>query len=335
MTLLLNALKDSNATTLKEKMKTLMNTFIAARQMGETEAYYKIFPDFHLKDSNVTTVFVPVSKKENRSKFLLKIDEETNYNGQEKFKVEGREGYFVEKYDIVSKFERCENKPNGLSYCQFAKMYSPAWKDKECKDDNHETNDSDMSGNEEIDNFDKKESKFNYVMKCFGHPHENCKTRKTEELPQYLKLSTVFPGEPPFMKKRKFPAVLRFHKFKLDTHPSEFFFSEALLYKPFRNEQDILDDIENIDAADYHHQIQCVKEQVMEHLENVTEARYFVEENARNEETEMNLNPEGIQEIDECEYEGIIDHPDFPDFDIEALEQDTASKTVEKTKVII
>ena len=126
MTLLLKSLQDSNATTLREKMKTLMNTFIAARQMGETEAFYKIFPDFHLKDSNVTTVFVPVSKKENRSKFLLKIDENMNYNGQEKIKIEGRDGYFVEKYDIVSKFERCENKPQGLVYSHFAKMYSPA-----------------------------------------------------------------------------------------------------------------------------------------------------------------------------------------------------------------
>ena len=69
----------------------------------------------------------------------------------------------------------------------------------------------------------------------------------------------------------------------------------------------------------------------MEHLENVTEARYFVEENSRNEETEMNLNPEGIQEIADCEYEGIIDHPDFPNFDIEYLDQEATNKKSEKT----
>ena len=86
-----------------------MNTFICARQMGECEAFYKIFLDFHLKDSNVKTVFVPVSKKENRSKFLLKIYEIFNYNEKEKFKVEGREGFFVEQYDIISKYERYKN----------------------------------------------------------------------------------------------------------------------------------------------------------------------------------------------------------------------------------
>ena len=57
-----------------------------------------------------------------------------NYNGQEKIKIEGRDGYFVEKYDIVSKFERCENKPQGLVYSHFAKMYSPCWRDKKSKD---------------------------------------------------------------------------------------------------------------------------------------------------------------------------------------------------------
>ena len=341
MTLLLKSLQDSNATTLREKMKTLMNTFIAARQMGETEAFYKIFPDFHLKDSNVTTVFVPVSKKENRSKFLLKIDENMNYNGQEKIKIEGRDGYFVEKYDIVSKFERCENKPQGLVYSHFAKMYSPAWRDKKSeKDDSNDLEIFDsghpVSENEEDgDNFLDEDSKFNYVMKCFGHPHHNCKSTKTEKLPEYLKLSEVFPGEPPFMKKRKFPAVLRFHKFKIATHPKEYFFSEALLYKPFKKEQDILDDIENLDVSEFNEQIQCVKGQVMEHLENVTEARYFVEENARNEEKEIELDPEGIQENAECEYEGIVNHPEFPDFDIEALEQESNKKTAEKTKKII
>ena len=73
----------------------------------------------------------------------------------------------------------------------------------------------------------------------------------------------------------------------------------------------------------------------MEHLENVTEARYFVEENSRNEETELNLNPEGIQENEECEYEGIIDHPDFPNLEVECLEQEVGKKVSEKTNRLI
>ena len=98
---------------------------------------------------------------------------------------------------------------------------------------------------------------------------------------------------------------------------------------------EILEDIETLNAAGYSEQIQCVKQQVMEHLENVTEARYFVEENTRNEETEAELNPEGIQENAECEYEGFIDHPDFPDFDMENLDPEATKKTSERTKTFI
>ena len=43
MKFLLEALKNTDCEDLKDKMKLLMNTYIAARQMGETEALYKKF----------------------------------------------------------------------------------------------------------------------------------------------------------------------------------------------------------------------------------------------------------------------------------------------------
>ena len=48
--------------------------------------------------------------------------------------------------------------------------------------------------------------KFNYVMKASG--------KDRIPLPEYIDLDDPFPGEPPFMKKRSFPAVLRFHQAK-------------------------------------------------------------------------------------------------------------------------
>ena len=41
------------------------------------------------------------------------------------------------------------------------------------------------------------------------------------------------------MRKRKKPAVLRFHKPKQDVDPAEYFFAEALLYTPFRSEEEL------------------------------------------------------------------------------------------------
>ena len=183
--------------------------------MGECEALYKVFPDFHLKKSNVATVYVPVSRKENRSKFLLKIDENINYNGQEKIKIDGRDGYYVEKYDTVSKFERCKGKKD-LPFTQFAKMYRPVWKkrDKEEQSNNDYEDDANNENVEEneLENIHvESNEKFNYIMKCHNSQddpnHEFCRSQQSEKLPEYLELSEVFPGEPPFMKKRKSPAV--------------------------------------------------------------------------------------------------------------------------------
>ena len=54
MEFLKKALKESDCDSLKEKMSLMMNTYISHRQMGEAEAIYKIFPDFHFKESTVT-----------------------------------------------------------------------------------------------------------------------------------------------------------------------------------------------------------------------------------------------------------------------------------------
>ena len=106
MSKLIEMLKNSDDDSLKEKMKLVMRTFITARQVGECEAFYKIMPELHLKDSNVTTVFVPTSKDEMRSKFMIKVDEKDDYHGKEKKKIEGRPGLYVEKYDIIDKYMR-------------------------------------------------------------------------------------------------------------------------------------------------------------------------------------------------------------------------------------
>ena len=89
MSKLIEMLKKSECQTLKEKIILVMNTYISARQMGECEAYFKIFPDMNFKDSNVGTIFVPTSRKELRSKFMVKVDDNEEYNGREMKRIEG------------------------------------------------------------------------------------------------------------------------------------------------------------------------------------------------------------------------------------------------------
>ena len=69
-------------------------------------------------------------------------------------------------------------------------------------------------------------------------------------------------------------------------------------------------------------EIQCVKSQVMEYLEDVQEARFFVEEAIQTKEIGDILDPEGEKDKKECEYEGVIEHPDFPEFDLGISEED-------------
>ena len=92
--------------------------------MGECEAYYKILPDFKLNDSNVTVVFVPTARKALRSKFMIKVEENEDYNGRERKQIQGREGWFVEKYDLIDKYVRldstCEEISISIAICKMA-----------------------------------------------------------------------------------------------------------------------------------------------------------------------------------------------------------------------
>ena len=306
-------------------------------------AYFKIIPDFHLKNSNVSTVFVPVARKKDRSKFLQKVDDKVIPPGMEVIQVEGREGYFVEKYDIVSKFERLEDhiKDTKLSFSHFAKMYQPSWKGEDGDDsDNEDEHSLEVEVEkdfEEESSIDQQYSKFDYVMQCTkpvsGASHEVCKHTRGPRLPKILKLKTIFPGEPPFMRKRSRPVCLRFHKFKPDSHFESFLFSQALLYKPFKCEEDLEKELMNVDKNNVellNSEIQCVKSQVMEYLEDVQEARFFVEEAIQTEEIGNTLDPEGEKDKKECEYEGVIEHPDFPEFDPGIFEEDDKKGAAEK-----
>ena len=125
----------------------MANTFLTHRQMGEVEAYYKIFPQLTLKYSSVDTIFIPSDKKELRSKFLMKLDEgDENY--EKGIEIEGgRTGRYLEKPDIIDKFCRRdigEYNPEleELIAIHFAKMYDPIRR-KVKEEDNEELPDPD------------------------------------------------------------------------------------------------------------------------------------------------------------------------------------------------
>ena len=103
---LLDALKTTKVTGLKEKMSLLMNIWLTYRQMEESEAVYKVFKDFHFKESSVPCIFVQACPKDLRSKYLIRADDKPEFGSLPKVSVANREGEYIEKHDIIDKYVR-------------------------------------------------------------------------------------------------------------------------------------------------------------------------------------------------------------------------------------
>ena len=311
----------------RERKILLSNTFITHRQMGEAEAIYKLFPNLKLKDSNVTCVFLQTGKKEERSKFLTAMDKESNWHDKVGIQVKGKDGLVVEKPDMLDKYCRKHKSVGRISPSQFAKIYESTSKipkkyriDELDDGDESDTDDDNIDNKEEL-NEEPQPNKWHLVM--------TYKKEYVRPLPKYFKLDPVYPGEPAYMKRRDYPACLRFHKVKEHTNPQKFFKNEIMLYTYFQSEDDLdFDDHqwvqdkfkESVDGIKRN--IQVVKEQVMEHLESVEEARYFVDELHKQqiEEAGEELDTQNIQDDMDCIEEGIAEHPDFAHLNPDELE---------------
>ena len=151
-----------------------------------------------------------------------------------------------------------------------------------------------------------EESKFDYIMSLI----------KTDtKLPKQIVLKNVQPGESPMMSKRRNPCALRFHKVKFDKDPLRFMLHEVMLYYPLRWEVD-LDNVQALYEETFQgkSKIDIIKSQVMEFLESVTEARYFVEEAKKELDLEGitdELDAQGQQDNEGCNDEELEVHPEY------------------------
>ena len=178
----------------------------------------------------------------------------------------GKEGFFLEKPDIIDKFCRriITNKNTELeelSAIQFGKMYQPYqrqksdkeqdFKNKEGKDIENDPNfknkeDRDFKNNEMKDEIDNKETDKNNREPWIDAEDRVANfyiTANTKyhyiRLPQTIMLKNPYPGEVPIFKKRSFPKAARIHKKRADTDPHRFFLSELMLYTGYTDEQQL------------------------------------------------------------------------------------------------
>ena len=99
-------LAQTDSKDLKERMTILSNTFLTHRQMGGTEAVYRLLPSKLLKKSNVTCQWVSLGTKYERSSRRKKATEADINSGRPVIQFAGHEGYWYEQQYMLSKYLR-------------------------------------------------------------------------------------------------------------------------------------------------------------------------------------------------------------------------------------
>ena len=303
------ALKKAENESLKTKLSLVINQFLTHRQIGESEAYFKILPHLHLKWSNIETVFVPTGFKCNRSSFLRQINKEDAKRCNNTIKVENKDGLFIEKPSMMDKFERKDVSQNHhigkMRYLQFCMKYTST---------NSEPKKEDFYSIE----FKVEESgwtisdEFNLIVT------DDFEVQNIHySLPMFIKLLNPRPGEPKYMRRRT-RQVARFHKINKTKHPHEYYYSQLQLYSEFRKESELEE--ENIEKCKLlfekksNHstlsKIQSVKSILMKHMDSVEEATENAQEMVKSNIGDT-LDPALEQDNDDCVEIGFTDNSDF------------------------
>ena len=310
----------------KEKLKALKTAYLTHRQIGASEAVYRINPSMLLKDSNIVAIFVNSGFPENRSEFYRKVcddlveeledeelldsdDEEAKENNENKqgklsstnpkIEIDGRVGKYQK---AISMIDRYSNRPNFLKFmclAQFATSYIYQAKPPKTAV------------------FDKDGvSELRSEQKIFNHDIY---------LPRHIAIKNGFRN----MRLRHKPAVLRIHNSKYK-NGHEKYYSEMLLFSHWVDEKKELPMDED---ACYKEFVKRRDEIVLnrktiypgEEIIDLLEGEDLILQ--RPEHLLETLDGQGNQENADDLEEGIIEDPEFESFsytgnlDMEGREQ--------------
>ena len=324
--------KDS---TLKEKMAAVAETFQRSRQIGEAEGFYKLLPDHLLKNSNVACQYLSLSDPSKKVKRMRRAEEDVKTADHIYKEVEGKEGLWKEQPDMVTKWLRRKGRsedeeddgmadPMDICLAQFAKMYTssrterPKLESNNCQSEDIDPEEEDPENGwkkkqaKEVERLNYEESedqeaRFIFVMK--GKEDAN---KPKKELPFNITITDPLPGEPNYMKRRTFPQALRFHRSKEATNPVQYIKEEIMLYSSDYKED--LSEWADTKIIEFYNEnqesINRVRKQVMEYVEDVQEARHYVDETTKKldlEETAALIDAQKEQEDADLEGEAEED----------------------------
>ena len=323
------ALKESSSSQARERMITAANVYQTHRQIGESEAAYKLMPSLHLRDSNVTCQWVPTGRRSDKWKRMMRVEHDEKKGLPEgMFKIEGREGVWKQQQDITEKYYQRPESLEKMCLMQFCKMYVAKKRSEKQESDDEESHSSESSSDENSKKFavfSEGNDKTGFCSEYVVHANRQGEDTHGTLLPEWIELKSGAT-----MKKRSFPQVARYHKARGDKK-DQYYLQQLQLYKHHREED--IQDWEETPGVFYLEEekgIRRVSSIVMEHLESVEEARVMTEQlETRADLTEIGLDmdPTGEQDDEEARDEG-----DHQDKEMEVLNpnQYNISKEVEK-----
>ena len=105
-------------------MYALAQAYLTGREIGESEAYYKLEPSLHYKQSNIKTIFLSTGFFSNRSRFLRKCKPDEEGNPSKTYTVDDHEGKFVLTETIHTKYSERPDCIEKISLTQFTMRYT-------------------------------------------------------------------------------------------------------------------------------------------------------------------------------------------------------------------
>ena len=216
----------------KERLKALKDAYITHRQVGASEAVYKVLPSLRLKDSNIACLFVVTGFPGNRSRFYQKVNDEYvedqgNDNEEEEdvdlgsdneyeehappesrtFEIDGREGTYKESINVLDRYVERPKYLKTMCLAQFAISYVYA---------------------------PKVPKRIIFERGCSTEFSDQTIFNSTRLLPKYISLGDSGLGK---MRLRAFPAVMRIHSSKKKIGHEQHY-SELLLYTSWTDEEE-------------------------------------------------------------------------------------------------
>ena len=183
-----SAIQQDTQESTKERMKTVANTFLTHRQIGEAEAVYRLIPNMLLKNSNIACQWLSVGKKADISKRWKLATKAEVESRQGLVQIKDHEGLWYQQQDMLSKFLRRSESIELICPVQFAKMLTTSGLKLSRNDRNNEEDEDSEVDADDIDEVEHcthdSRQKWHFIM---------TETDDTIPLPKLIEIKKPIP----------------------------------------------------------------------------------------------------------------------------------------------